>query len=199
MKQFHCIDWGNEAADAVCSGLKQQSSLESIPLQSEFLRRTHVRLFCEILFFIGEDFFLIYLFRFFFGWCVCVCIWMCVSVCTSMCVGICVFLCVSLSLHVCFYVSVCPCATMRVWRSENNLPKVLVLFFHHVGPGDWITGFKLGGKCLYSLRYCGSTIFSFKIILLFSSIYMCAFVGWYMQVSTDAPRGHKRILGFLKL
>lgn len=138
-----------------------------------------------------------------FGWCVCVCICIGMSVCTSMCVGICVFLCVSLCLpvcaHVCFYVSACPCATIHVWRSANILPKVLVLFFHHVCLGDWITGFKLGGKCLYSLRHLVSTIFSLKIILLFNSIYVCASVGWYIQVSTDAPKGQKKILSSLKL
>lgn len=77
-----------------------------------------------------------------FGWCVCVYVCICrrVSVCTSTCVGICVFLCASpclhVCVHVCFYVSACPCATTLVWRSANNLPKVLVLFFHHVGLGD---------------------------------------------------------------
>lgn len=118
MKQFHCIDWGNEAADAVCSGLKQQSSLKSIPLQSEFLRRTHVRLFCEILFFIGEDFFLIYLFRFFLvdvsvcvSECVCLCAHLCVSV--SVYFSVCLCLCMCVSMCLCVLVPQCVCGDQR--------------------------------------------------------------------------------------
>jgi hypothetical protein len=35
-----------------------------------------------------------------------------------------------------------------MWRSEDNLFK-LVFFFHHVGPRDGTQVFRLGGKCLY--------------------------------------------------
>lgn len=96
-------EWGSG-----CSLLRAQATEQpEINSSAKCLRWTHVRLFCEILFFLGEEFFkftyLVSLAD------VSVCTWMCVSVCASMCVGICVFLCVSLCLHVCLCVCVSLC------------------------------------------------------------------------------------------
>jgi hypothetical protein len=93
--------------------------------------------------------------------CVCVCLCLCLYVCFWVCA--CVSVCVSVLLSVCVWVCVCACAcvcvsvlvsecvcacggqrtTYRNWE--------VVLFFHHVGPGDWIQVFRPSGRCPYIL------------------------------------------------
>lgn len=60
-----------------------------------------------------------------------------------------------LCAHVCIWVYMSAC----VWRSEDNLQK-LILPFHHMGLGHWA---QVGGRCFYLLIHLTHPLWFFNV------------------------------------
>jgi hypothetical protein len=81
--------------------------------------------------------------------------------------------------YLCIYMRWGVYATEHVWRSEDNMPELL-LSFHHVHDGNRTQALKFGSKHLYTLSYLADP----KLHLL---IFLAVF-HWDSNVSTCSPK-----------